>query len=264
MWIGAGVVVILVAGGLASWQLLSGDSKPKLTYQGKQIADPATVLQEAETSVAAVVKKRHGVSNGDTRCYFSQPDKVPSGQKKSDVDDKLLCGPVLFVDGDDSTPYLGVPLQSSQNGKKVTLTPSSSLDDTAPTAVPDSAKLVRPDGASAPKGADGLKVPQPPPADKDVLVAAPLGGTSPPPAVDNAIMVSRNESVTVKSAGVIARYGSGEDARSAPAGEELLAFRIATDEGDIGSSPSADALTVAVDGGEGRAIPDISDPDDFV
>src|SRR6185437_4365381 len=33
--IGAGIVVVLAAAGLAAWQLTSGDDKPALTYQGK-------------------------------------------------------------------------------------------------------------------------------------------------------------------------------------------------------------------------------------
>jgi hypothetical protein len=262
--IGAGVVVVLVAGGLAGWKLLSGDDKPKLTYQGRQIADPDKVLQAAEATVTADVTKRHGAKNDASRCYFSQAKKTPSGQKKTDVDNNLLCGPVLFVDGDDSKPYISVPLQDAVSGNKTTLTPSSSLDDAENVAAPDNVKLVRPDNKSAPDGSGGLKVPQPPAAEKDVLLTAPLGETSPPPSLPSATMVGKNESVTVVSAGVVPRYGSGDDARSAPDGQQLLAFRIATDDGDLGAPPASGGLTVAVSGGQARAVPDAADPEDYV
>lgn len=150
--IGVGVAVVLVAGLLVGRTLLSGGDKPKLTYQGSAIGDPARVLQAAEASVAADVTARHGAESTDSRCYFTQSRQARSGQRKSDVGDHLLCGPVLFVDGDQGKAYLAVPLRGSVAGGTATLTPAAALGHAANLAVPGTAKLVRPDGKSAPKG----------------------------------------------------------------------------------------------------------------
>jgi hypothetical protein len=255
-------VAVLVAAGLITW-LVWPSQTTALTYQGTTIAAPGTVLQSAESTVKKLVADRHGAMNEQSRCYFSKPTKRPSGAKKTDVDDHLTCGPVLFVDGDPANAYLAVPFRSENAGGKAQLTPTDSLADVEPAAVPDSVTLVRPDGKSTPSGTGGLSVPKPPAADKDVLTAAQLGETSPPPALEGATMIGRSSGVTVLAAGSIDRYGSGDDARSAPAGEQLIAFKVRTESGDVDKNGSA-TVSVAVAGSAPRPLPRISGPDDYV
>jgi hypothetical protein len=256
-------VVVLVAAGLTTWKLLSGGGT-ELTYDGKQIVEPGKVLQAGESEVAAAVTSRHGTSGDETRCYYTKPHKQPAGHKHSDVENRLLCGPVLFVDGDTTKPYLSLALRAAPAGSKITLTPNGSLSGEQPAAVPDGTRLVRPDGKSAPSGAGGLHPPQPPPAPKDILAAVALGPTKAPPAVRDAKMVAKDESVTLERAGVVARYGRGDDARAAPDGQRLLAFRVAVGAGDIGNTPVPGALSVSVDGAAGRAVPPTEGADGYV
>lgn len=255
-------VVVLVAAGLVTW-LVWPSSSPQFTYQGKEVSEPAKVLTRAETNVRALVKSRHGAENGNTRCYFAQPAKPASGAKKSDIEQALRCGPVLFVDGDTSQPYLSVPFTATTKDDKAILAPRSSLNGLEPAALGSGVKLVRPDGKQAPKGSGGLKVPAPPPAEKDVLTTASLGPTPEPATLDNARIVGKDTGVRLEAAGQIARYGSGDDARSAPAGEKLIAFQLALIEGDVSGSGTARPQLV-VPGGATRSIPETTGSDEWV
>ena len=245
--IAAGAVVVLVAAGLVTWLVLPGDDAPSITYQGKAIADADTVLTSAESSVDKTVSARHGVKSKDTRCYFVQAEKPAQGTKKSDVDSSLSCGPVLFVDGDTAQEYLPVRLTADTSSSKARLTPQSSLDGVDPASLRSGYTLVRPDGEKAPDGNGGLKVPAPPPASKNSLTAATLGSTPEPASLSKAVMVGRTRKVTVSAAGYVPRYGTGSDARSAPAGQKLLAFRTAYDDGDVGSGTGS-TVKLLVDG----------------
>jgi hypothetical protein len=257
------VAVVVVAAGLITW-LAWPDAAPKLTYQGQAIAAPADVLTTAETSLAALVKSRHGVQDSATRCYYTQPKTPASGAKKSDIEDKLRCGPVLFVDGEATKTYLVVPLAAgSSSGGKVTLTPQRSLTGLEPVAIDNTLRLVRPDDKSAPDGSDGLKVPTPPAAAKDLLTTASLGPTSAPPSLDHARIVGKNAGVTLEAAGPIDRYAAGDDARSAPPGQQLIAFQLSYGEGDVSASGSARA-SVEVIGGATRPVPETTGSDEWV
>ena len=247
LFIAAGVVVVLVAAGLITWLVLPGDDAPSITYQGKAINAADTVLTTAESSVSKTVASRHGVKSSDTRCYFVQADKPADGAKKSDVDSSLSCGPVLFVDGDAAQEYLPVRLTADTSGSKANLTPQSSLDGVDPSSVRPGYTLVRPDGKTRPTGNGGLKVPLPPATTKDSIIATSLGSTAAPATLTTAVMVGRTRKVTVSAAGYITRYGSGTDARSAPSGQKLLAFRTTYDVGDISSGTGAQ-VKLLVDG----------------
>lgn len=256
------VAVAAVVAGLVTWLLWPDDAAPSLTYKGKEIASPADVLTKAETNVAALVKKRHGASNDQTRCYFAQPENPQSGAKKTDIEDALRCGPVLFVDGEPASSYFSVPLTSTDSsGSKVTLDPQQSLDGLTPAALEPTLKLVRPDGKSAPEGTGGLTVPEPPAAAKDVLTVATLDSSGAPPAVGNAAMIGRNTKVTLDAAGEITRYGKGDDARSAPAGQKLLAFQASYGSGEVSGAGTARARVV-VDGAPPRPVPEASGGED--
>lgn len=256
------VAVVVVAAGLVTW-LVWPSSSPQFTYQGKAIASPAKVLTAAEANVQALVKARHGAAAQDARCYFAQPVKPASGAKKSDVAPALRCGPVLFVDGDQAKAYLAVPFTSTTKDGKATLSPQATLTGLQPAAVPSDVKLGRPDGKSAPSGSGGLKVPQPPPATKDVLTTATLGPTAQPQTLQNARIVGKDSGVRLEAAGVIARYGSGDDARSAPPGEKLIAFQVSPTEGDVTDAGTAQPQVV-VPGTAARTVPDTTGGDEWV
>lgn len=235
----AALAVAALAAGVITW-LAWPDDSPSLTYRGKEIASPGDVLSKTETTVDALVAKRHGAKNNQTRCYFARPAKPASGAKATDIDDNLQCGPVLFVDGNRDSTYLAVPLTSKgSSGGKATLESQSSLDNVNPAAVDEAVKLVRPDGAKAPAGNGGLEVPAPPPADKDLLAMTPLGATTAPPALSHAEMIGRDTKVTLSAASEVSRYGTGDAARSTLAGQRLVAFQLTYGRGDVSSAGSA-------------------------
>jgi hypothetical protein len=241
-----GVVAVLVAAGLITW-FARPSSKPSLTYQGKAISAPADALTAAEKAVDSTVAARHGAKSADTRCYFAKPRTQVAGGKSSDVDSSLRCGPVLFVDGSTADEYLSVPLTASDaSGGKTTLTPSASLGSATPQAVGDFT-LVRPDGETPPAGTGGLSVPAPPPATKDILLATTLGPTTAPNTLSGAVLVGKFSKVTLLAAGEIPRYGSGADARSAPAGQKLIAFQVSYGSGDVDATGD-DQAQLDIDG----------------
>ncbi|MBE7186940.1 DUF2510 domain-containing protein [Jatrophihabitans endophyticus] len=252
------VVVVLVAAGVVTVLLRSGSS-PTITYQGQAIATPDAPLTTAGKAVDALVTKDHGTRSGDTRCYYAQPTKPAKGTKASDIVDSLKCGPVLFVDGNRADEYLSVPLDADTSGKQAKLTPETGgLDSGSPTSVPKGLTLVRPDGATAPSGDGGLSVPQPPPAAKNSIIATALTAGETPSGDPDTTMTSKKQSVSLDGAGYISRYGSGVDARSAPSGQRLLAFRIATGAGALSSGGPEPILVVA---GSSRTIPTTSGDD---
>jgi hypothetical protein len=259
----AATAAVVVAAGLTAW--LVWPSEPTLTYQGRRIADPGAVLTAAESSVHALVTTRHGVDSAATRCYFTEQRKAGSGSKKTDVDALLRCGPVLFVDGDRAKTYLSIPLTSApDSGSKVTLTPGVTPRSNDPDAVPDSVRLVRPDGKKARTGAAELTVPQPPPAEKDVLTTSDLGPTKAPKALANARMIGKSTGVALVSSGFVPRYGSGDGARSAPAGMQLLAFQVRDERGELDAATAADKLTLKLGPGRARPVPATESDDEYV
>lgn len=248
----AAVVIVVVAAGVVTVLLRSGSS-PSITYHGKEIASPNAPLAKAGKAVDALVSKNHGAKSRDTRCYYAQPRTPAKGEKATDIVDSLECGPVLFVDGDRAQEYLTVPIVADTSGTQAELTAQTSgLGSDSLSAVPKGLTLVRPDGAGAPAGNGGLSVPQPPPAAKDLTIATDLSPDVAPSSQLNVSMMSKDEGVTLVSAGYIPRYGSGAEARSAPAGQRLVAFQITTGVGAIGSGGSNPTLVVD---GTSRAIP---------
>jgi hypothetical protein len=259
----AGAVVVLLVAGLITWLAWPDDQAPQYTYDGKEIASAASVLSKGEDGVAAIVKQRHGASNGDTRCYFAQPKKAASGAKKSDVAHQLTCGPVLFVDGDKTRTYVDLPLRSSTSGSKVDLDPATSLASLDPHAVSADVKLTRPDGKTVPAGSGGLSVPKPPAATADTLTAAPLGPTPSPKSLTDAVIVGKTTKVTLTAAGPIDRYGTGDQARSAASGQQLIAFQVTYGGGDVTSSATARAALQA-SGGSPHPLPQTSGANDWI
>ncbi len=259
-----GLVVVVVAGLLTGgYFLFLRDDAPKLTYSGSKIANASDVLEQAEKNVAVMVNRRHGAKNADTRCYFAVPKKPASGAKKTDVDSNLRCGPVLFVDGDATKPYLSFPLTRTGSGN-VKLAVASTPRSPDPDAPPADADLKRPDGADPPSGNGHLSVPKPPAAAKGLLATADLGSVAAPPQRDNAQMISLNTGVRLVAAGPVARYGHGDDARSAPPGEQLIAFQVDDVPGESHAFSSTGKLTVLVSGASPRPVPSTADSESYV
>jgi hypothetical protein len=255
-------LVVIVVAGLATggyFLFFNKGNSPEFTFAGKEIKQPDAVLKTAEKNLAGIVSTRHGARSKQTRCYYAQPKDPAEGAKKSDVAKDLYCGPVLFVDGDPSQPYLQFALSSAAEGGKPSLTPSATPESNDPASVPNSVTLKRPDGATAPKGSAGLKAPAPPPADKDVLLAATLTSVTVPDAPDTAVLGSWSGGIRITKLGTIKRYGHGDDARSAPDGEKLLAFQTT---GATGAEDESEDLTskaeISVDGGSGKQVPALS------
>jgi hypothetical protein len=250
------VVAVVVAGLLTGGWYLFLRSGPSVTYQGHPIDNAAGVLTTAESTLSAIVTKRHGAKASDTRCYYAVPKTPAQGAKKTDVDSDLRCGPVLFVDGDASQSYLNFGLSNSQNSGNARLASSPLPEVATPAAVPTELTLKRPDGKTPPSGSGGLTPPPPPSADTDALVSADIGSQGVPKAPNGAVMGSLTGGISLTNLGPVTRYGHGDDARSAPAGETLIAFKTAGAEGnDETSSDLSAKATVSIDGGAGRPLP---------
>jgi Protein of unknown function (DUF2510) len=248
-------VVLVAALAVGGW-LLTRKSSPAFTFDGKRIDKADQVLSGAESTLTALVTSRHGARNADTRCYYAIPSTPVSGGKKTDVDHAAWCGPVLFVDGDPAKAYLSFALTSTPaSGGNLTLNASAAPQSKDPSAPPSGGTLKRPDGKSAPSGSGGLAVPAPPPADKDVLASAPLGSQNVPAAPSGAAIGALIGGVRLTKLGHVSRYGSGDDARSAPAGQQLIAFQTTGFHGNDGDADLSGETTISVDGAAGRAMP---------
>ena len=250
----AAVVVLLAAlvtGGIA---LFGGGGSNSFTFQGKTIAGAAKTLQQAESNLSALVSTRHGAQNSSTRCYFAIP-LDPAGAKKTDIDQYLRCGPVLFVDDDASRAYLSFAFTAAPSGSSIVLTPTATPQSNTPAAVPTGFVLKRPDGKAPSSDNGGLSAPIPPPAAANTLQATEVAlpaGVKPP----TATIGSYAGGLTITNIGKVTRFGTGDNARSAPAGQLLYAFKIAAAAGNDGAVKDlSSATTIALDNAAGRALP---------
>src|SRR5215471_12830753 len=111
-WI-VGLVAVLAAGlSVGGYLVFRGSSSPTFTFDGKAIDSPNKPLQQTDAVVRSLVSSRHGAQSQDTRCYYAVPTQQVPGVNKSDIDDSIWCGPVLFIDGDPGKQYLRFPLNS--------------------------------------------------------------------------------------------------------------------------------------------------------
>jgi len=253
-----GIVVVLVAGGLAgAYFTVLKKSPAAYTFNSKTVEQPEAALQQAETATAALVQSRHGTQGQDLRCYYALPATPAKGTKKSDVDQTVWCGPVLFVDGDPAAEYLQYTLTSTVDGSKVTLQASSDPVSQTPSALAKNTTFKRPDGNTPPAGPGGLTAPAPPPADADLLIATTdIGSQTVPSAPAGAVIGSINGGIRLTTLGPITRYGAGDDARGAPTGQKLIAFQL--DAGydlDGNTSSLISSTKVVVGSGSGRELP---------
>ena len=256
-----GIVALLAAvlGGLVTW-LVWPSSGPTLTYHGKSIAQAGTALSRTESLLQTYVQNRHGASNESTRCYFTVQAHPAKGAAENDVGDALWCGPVLFVDGDASKPYVAVHLTSHTADTRLTLTPPTSLDNLPSYAADDSLKLVRPDGKTPPSPTR-LAVPAPPHAARGVQTIDTLGPVRAPRSVGTR-MISKTAGVVLDAAGVVPRYGQFDGARSAPPGQQLIAFQFHFVPGDVTEGFTSQAQVV-IDGRTTRQVPQTDSADQW-
>jgi hypothetical protein len=250
-----GLVLVLVAGLVTGGFLLfGGDSHNSFTYQGKTISDAAATLQQAEGHLTSLVDARHGNQNSSTRCYYAVPLDPASG-KKTDIDQHLRCGPVLFVDGNADQAYLSYGFTAAARGGSVVLTPATTPQSNTPAVVPAGFTLKRPDGKTPPSGNADLTAPTPPAAGPNTLAAAPVtqpAGTKP----ITAIIGAYSGGITITDIGRINRYGTGDNAHSAPAGQRLYAFKLGPAAANDGTVKELTAsTTIVVDGAPGRSVP---------
>ena len=251
-----GLVVVLVAGLITGGVFLFSGNGRTFTYQGNRISDPSGVLKAGEANLAAVVQRRHGATASATRCYYAVQKTPAAGTKKSDVAPNLRCGPVLFVDGDPAQSYLSFGLTNTQSSGQAKLTVASQPVPPAPSAVPPALSLERPDGKTPPSGSGGLTPPAPPAAAAGALASAEIGAQNVPAAPAGAVMGSMSGGIRVTNLGTVARYGTGDAARSAPKDQKLIAFKTEGAEGNDGTSTDlSPSATVSVDGAAGQPLP---------
>jgi len=236
------VTLALVGGGL--YFFLSGAD---VTYQGRNIVEPEKVLTDAESGLDRIVDERNGATNDETSCYF-----VAKNADTTDIEDRLVCGPVLFVDGDESQPYLVFPLQASTGDGDATLTVAAEPESPEPAEVANADLLVRPDGASPPEGSGGLAAPEPPRAEEGIFTVVPGGGVELETTPATARIGSPTMSINLLGIGEAERYGQGDDARRPAEGEKFIAFEMASGAGEAG--PIGE-FAVAVQAGEEDPVP---------
>jgi hypothetical protein len=244
--VGSGLVVAAL---LVAAVLVLPDDAPDLEWQGQDIDLPGETLEEADAIFDALVDERHGARHDDSRCYFGVPDGQPD-----QVDDRVRCGPVLFVDGDPAEPYLSFPLTESDAGTGVRLTVDDQPVEPDPAAVPADVDLIRHDGKRPPSGAGGLEPPEPPPAADDLVDAVELGTTSLGSPPEGAAIGSLNASYELTGLATVDRFGTGDEARRAPEGHQLIAFELAAGPGETPLATGTPALSVQIDGGTPRDI----------
>jgi hypothetical protein len=216
-------VLGLLAG--AGWVVLEPRPAPVLTSYGQPVTNATSLLRQTEASMRRLVHARHGVLARGSRCYYTGVvgDGLSRGNRTA-IGDRMLCGPVLFVDGDRSRPYLTYNLTTSPAGPNRLRLAVSDPDGDAVTAAdprPDS-RLIRPDGQLPPADAT-LSQPSPPAAVGDVLTTTSTLRTPLTPAPSDAVMVGQLSGVRLVEYGFVDVYGWGDRARTAPPGSRLLA-----------------------------------------
>jgi hypothetical protein len=238
------LIGVLCFGG---WKSLFRHEPIQLTFAGTLISQPDAVLQTAERHLADVVYARHGQRSEHTRCYYMTAARTLSGRVA--VIDQLACGPVLFVDGDSTRPYLTFELQQRKTtADHIELSVSAEPSSTQLEGEAAGRSLVRPDGSSPPAGLGGLRSPTPPQAIGDVLTKTSAVSPELQTASETATLMGRTSGVRLRQYGFVDRYGSGDQARSAPRGRRLLAFSVAAANGESGNA--APDLSVRVDNAE--------------
>ena len=248
------LIAVCVLGVLvgAAWLVFRPPVDRQLTSYGEPVANAAQLLDQTEQAMRAEVADRHGSRAPDARCYYATDSATPTagGPKRPAGRDRrpVLCGPVLFVDGDPSRPYLtfnlvATPTPAGTCGWRVD-SPDGEADSPDPRPA---SQLVRPDG-KLPPATDRLAAPRPPAAVGDVLTTTSTLRTQLTAAPPTARMVGQLSGVRLVEYGFV-RATAGATGPGPPRPVTgLLAFATVPLAGESGSQPPD--LSVRVDGVE--------------
>ena len=229
------LAALLVVGGLFLFR------DDPLTLDDRTVSDPDGVLAEADDALAAYTESRHGATSEDSRCWFELTDAGGDA-----VRDALVCGPVLFVDGDAARSWLSFPVTAEADGDEVRLTVAPEPADPEPGTRPDADLLHRPDGGDPPEGSGGLEVPGPLRAEPGSAIPGPFEDVAWAPPATAGLLSGPGASIALTGLATPDRVGSGDGARRAAEGERLLAVQYAVGPGE-GLTTAAPRVTYVVD-----------------
>jgi hypothetical protein len=256
---GIRLIAVCVLGVLAGsgWNVLQPQPARTLTSYGYPISNAGSLLRQAEASMRSLVRARHGTLATGSRCYYVSEPAEETASGRIAIGDRMLCGPVLFVDGDRSRPYLAYSLLAGPAGRNRIRLAVTSPDSDGISADPrPDSELIRPDGRQPPAHFQ-LRQPAPPPAVGDVLTTASTLGSPITPAAPSAVMIGQASGVRLVEYGFVDVYGWGDRARTAPPGYRLLAFATEPVAGELADGPPD--LSVRVDGQERGPLAATSD-----
>jgi hypothetical protein len=233
--------VAVVATIVAVHRLTATDAPARITMSGLPVADPASVLEEAQQRFEQYVAAQRGAAGDNAQCWFQRPAGSP------DVIGALLCGPVQFYADSTDAPYLPFGLSAS-GSNPVRLSIGAGPDTPIPVDAPVGTTLLRPDRMAVPLMMTAVLAPAPQPADVDTLTTT---DAVYPPDLGAAPATARigSEPITVQlvAGGRVLTYGRGAAARSAAPGTQLYAFRLVVRAGENGvARPSRLHLGVAI------------------
>lgn len=250
------LVLIVAGGGVLGWQLLS--KPPRLTYSGKPVVNAAAAIKQAEAHLFA--DTAHAVVNrsGD-KCYFAVPEAGPKASRWN-VDKGIYCGSLALLDSDAGANLVHYNLDTDPSAARITLNVGH-LDELQTVSLPSGYRLVRPGSSRRLRSLPSVAVPTAPAGPADALVsvdkigrAKPLGNAS----SETSVMYGIKGGVKLDSLQTAGYYGSDDAARSAAAGQRLIAFRLEFDGASSASMADLD-LTVNVDSAAPRPLPAASE-----
>ena len=227
-------------------------SRPRIpifvSVNGVAVQNPESSLRTADDEFSALVRAAHGNAGKSSGCYFEHSTSAPY---PTDIYEAVLCGPVQFYGGNPSRPYLaysatagtGVDHQVDLAISKVPVQPD-------PIAVPLGVTLIGPHGATHTRTDPTLRASTSAPEGSAGVVAVETVSPDKLATADfHSAMGSNAIAIRLDEFGPVTGYGSGMNARSAPAGTHLIAFRLSFDPGENEFAPlSSVTLSVHADG----------------
>jgi hypothetical protein len=237
-------LLVVLLGGAGLFALLREDP---FTYGGRYVTDPGAVLAEADRVFTDHVAARQGVQSAQSRCWFQLADAAGS-----EVRPDLLCGPALFVDGQDDASWLRFPLTGTPAGGDVRLSVAALPADPAPEPLTDRELLRRPDGGEPPRGTGGLTAPAVPQAAPGHTAMGPFPDVTYREPAGPARLSGPAAAVTVTGLAQPDRVGTGDAALRPADGEQFLAVRYVVEQGE-GRSPTPPTITYQV--GDRQPVP---------